>query len=91
MTVTHMRAPWVGLLLAYPCPTCGAQPSEDCVTRNGQPAQQPHTDRARNATRCPRCGQKLVSDVDDPGAYCSRCQLLRSLEIERVTRHRRRT
>jgi DNA-directed RNA polymerase subunit RPC12/RpoP len=89
--VTHLRAPWHGLLLTYPCPTCGAQPNEDCLTRSGNPAQQPHRERARDAARCPRCGQHVEHDVDDPGAYCARCQLLRSLEIERVTRHRRLT
>lgn len=83
------RASWRIVFLTYPCPTCGAAPTYDCVTANGKPYTDIHVERTRNANRCPRCGSLIAAD-DEPGAYCPKCQLLRQLEVERATLHKRR-
>lgn len=83
------RASWRLVFLTYPCPTCGAEPGHDCQTASGHSYTDVHAARTRNGNRCPRCGQ-LVAYEDDPGSLCAKCQLLRSLEIERATLHRRR-
>lgn len=82
----HGRASWHLAFLAYPCPTCKAEPGEDCITTGGRWAF-PHSARTRQANRCPRCGEVVAGD---PGALCDRCALVRSLEVERATRWVRR-
>lgn len=89
--MTRTRALWRLVFLSYPCPSCGAEPGEDCTTSGGQVAAMVHVARTRDAGRCPRCGTQVDSTAADPGTYCARCQRLRELEIERVTTHRRLT
>jgi ribosomal protein S27AE len=86
--MTNLRASWRLVFLTYPCPTCGADPGEECRTTGGRAYKQTHAARTRNGGRCPRCGTVLTHD-DEPGTLCAKCQLLRRLEIERATRHRR--
>jgi len=88
--VTARRASWRTVFLAYPCPHCGAQPGEDCVTATGHPYPDVHGARTDHGARCPRCGTVLM-EHEEPGTLCTKCQLLRRLEIERVSRHRRKT
>jgi len=87
--MTTQRAAWHVVFLTYPCPTCGAAVGDDCMTSGGKRADYVHAERTRHAARCPRCGT-ILSHEDDPGALCARCSLLRSLEIERATKWRRR-
>lgn len=77
------KATWQQVFLSYPCPTCGAEPGEACMTTGGREAQLPHADRTRAANRCPTCGT-IVND-GNPGALCARCALVRALEVERST------
>lgn len=86
--MTHVRAAWRAVYLTYPCPSCGADPGADCTTSSGKRADVVHAGRTQHSARCPRCSDVLAAD-DEPGALCQRCRLLRSLEIERVTKHRR--
>jgi endogenous inhibitor of DNA gyrase (YacG/DUF329 family) len=88
--MTRRRAPWRIVWLSYPCPTCNAAPGEPCLTTGGNEYRDCHADRTRHGQRCPRCGT-VVSWDDAPGTLCARCSLLRTLETERATKHRRRT
>jgi len=88
--MTTHRASWRLVFLTYPCPYCGAEPGDPCVTKTGKPWGDVHAARTDHGTRCPRCGTILAHD-EEPGTLCTKCQLLRRLEIERVTHHRRRT
>lgn len=87
--MSRTRAAWRIVFLTYPCPTCGAAPTEDCLTASGKIYNDVHAERTRHAQRCPRCGTLIAAD-DEPGSYCAKCSLLRQLEIERATYHRRR-
>ena len=87
--MSKIRAPWRAVFLTYPCPTCGAKPSEECVTASGNVYADVHVARTEHGNRCPRCGAFIAAE-DDPGSLCPKCQLLRQLEIERATYHRRR-
>lgn len=83
------RSAWRLTWLSYPCPTCGAAPGEDCLTTGGNVYRDVHADRTRRGNRCPRCG--VIVDADhEPGQLCARCELVRSLEVERATRYQRR-
>jgi DNA-directed RNA polymerase subunit RPC12/RpoP len=82
------RAAWRAVFLGYECPRCGAKPNEDCRSEGGKRQTMVHAARTRTADRCPRCGVHVGID-GEPGTYCQRCALLRALEIERVTKHRR--
>jgi len=77
------------VFMSYPCPTCGVGPGVRCVTVSGAESNTPHVDRTRHATRCPKCGA-IVSAELDPGKLCDRCALVRSLELERATKWKRR-
>lgn len=89
--MTTRKAAWTLVALSYPCPTCDARAGEDCVTRTGRPTRgQVHVPRGQDVKRCPRCGARLPAD-DEPGALCSRCALVRALEVERSTTYRRRS
>lgn len=90
MTTKHTRASWRLVFLTYPCPTCGALPGQDCVTRTGRVYADVHGARTQHGTRCPRCGTTLAHE-EEPGTLCAKCALLRRLEIERATKHRRKT
>jgi hypothetical protein len=77
-------------MLTYPCPTCGAAPGEKCRTHTGNRINSAvHADRVADMNHCPRCGARTPAD-DEPGQLCARCELVRSLEVERATRHERR-
>lgn len=78
------------VFLAYPCPRCGVQPGEPCLTEAGRRATDVHGARTQHGNRCPRCGIPFAAN-EEPGTLCARCLLVRALEIERVTQHRRRT
>lgn len=83
-------ASWRAAVLSYECPKCGARAGQRCVTlRDGTPTEGTHVGRALGAFRCPRCGSRIAAD-SLPGDLCPRCALVRSLEVERVTHHRRR-
>jgi hypothetical protein len=82
-------AAWRVLFQTYPCPTCGADVGEECTTRGGNPAWVAHAARARHGARCPVCATLLPAEAD-PASLCDRCALVRSLEVERATRHHRR-
>lgn len=84
------QADWRALLYSYPCPTCGAQPGDPCLTYNRKKAQTPHAARTRHGARCPRCNALIAWD-SMPGDLCDHCALIRSLEVERATKHRRQT
>jgi ribosomal protein S27AE len=86
----YRRAAWRLIFITYPCPTCGAQPGEECRTETGHIYKQTHAARTRNGDRCPRCGTILMAH-EQPGTLCARCQLLRRLETERATTHKRKT
>jgi hypothetical protein len=86
--MTRTRALWRAVYKQYPCPTCGAKRGEECTTRKGKPSSGMHVKRTQHGDRCPRCGAD-VTDADLPGSYCAKCQLLRALEVERATLHRR--
>lgn len=88
--MTKSRAAWRNVLESYPCATCGAMPGESCITSTGRSTDQPHAARGRATNRCARCGLMIDAAVDDPGALCGKCMLLRDLEIERATKYRRR-
>ena len=47
MTMDTKQLTW--LILAVPCPTCGAAPREKCELHSGQPRTAPHRDRHLNA------------------------------------------
>jgi hypothetical protein len=83
------RARWRLVYLSYPCPVCIAAPGEDCITATGKLKREVHADRARQGNRCPRCGA-LTSSDNEPGQLCDRCELVRALEVERASYHRRR-
>jgi len=85
--VTHEKAAWRAVFESYPCPTCGVPKGASCRTTSGRVADIPHAERTRLANRCPRCG--VIVSGDDPGALCDRCALVRSLEVERATTHKR--
>ena len=85
---THEKAPWRVVFESYPCPTCGVPSGVSCRTVTGHVAGIPHAERTRLADRCPRCGA-IVGNQADPGGLCARCALVRSLEVERATKHRR--
>jgi hypothetical protein len=86
--MARRKASWRLVFLSYPCPTCGAAPGEVCITLAGRPYAECHAERTRNGARCPKCGT-LVTAEADPGALCPRCALVRALEVERSTTHRR--
>jgi DNA-directed RNA polymerase subunit RPC12/RpoP len=81
---------WRSVYLSYPCPTCGAEPDKPCLSASGRIYRDIHAGRTRNADRCPQCGTKTAKGAD-PGSLCERCALVRSLETERATVHRRLT
>lgn len=87
--MTRKRAPWRLVYLSYPCPVCEAGPGEDCYTQTGKITRQVHADRARMGDRCPRCATLLDAD-HEPDQLCPRCELIRSLEVERSTHYKRR-
>lgn len=88
--MTDRRNSWRLVFLSYPCDYCGAQPGQDCHTATGATYRDVHAIRTQHKARCPRCGTVLAAD-DEPGQLCPRCQLLRRLEIERITRWQRQT
>jgi len=81
---------WRLILRSYPCRTCGAGPGDPCTTSGGREADLEHVDRQQHVGRCPRCATMMDADWT-PGALCPHCQLLRSLQVERYTHHRRST
>jgi hypothetical protein len=83
----HANSLWRTIFETYPCPVCGANPGEPCLTEKGNPTRLPHAMRTRNGNRCPNCG--VITSWDNPGALCGRCELVRSLEVERATRYER--
>jgi len=86
--MTNQRATWRVVFESYPCPTCGVPAGASCRTTGGRVSNIPHAERTRLADRCPRCGV-IVSRDYNPGALCDRCALVRSLEVERATTHKR--
>jgi hypothetical protein len=46
----------------------------------------PHAGRTREGPRCPRCGVLQDWEVE-VGGLCRHCALIRSLEVERATKH----
>ena len=88
--MTTPRASWRLVFLTYPCDFCGALPGQPCVTKTGNVYPDVHAIRTQRKARCPRCGTVLAKD-EEPGTLCLRCALLRRLEVERVTKWRRRT
>lgn len=87
--MTRGKAQWRLVFLSYPCPTCNAAPGEVCITTGGYPYAECHVERTRHAARCAHCGTHISAE-SDPGALCDRCALVRALEIERATYHKRR-
>lgn len=83
------KALWRVVLTSYPCPTCDAEPGEDCRTNAGKRAAIPHADRGRTGERCSKCGTPTPGG--DPMQLCPRCELIRALEVERSTTHKRET
>jgi len=81
------RAPWHAMFLTYPCHTCGAEEGEECTTTNGKWAF-PHAARTRAAARCRICGE-VTDGPNGPESLCARHRLVRALEIERATTHKR--
>jgi hypothetical protein len=81
---------WLAAVMSYPCPTCEAEPNHPCITRNGTTASPPHIARGHQRPRCVVC-QVLLPQGDMEGMLCDRCALVRSLELERMTRHQRST
>lgn len=75
-------------LLAHTCPRCGAPPGDVCRTSSGKEAKPPHYARTQLVRQCAHCGQPLDPDIE-AGDLCARCQLVRSLEIERATKWQR--
>jgi len=84
----HTMATWRIILRSYPCDTCAAGPGEPCLTTTGHVTQE-HAARAQLVHHCPRCGTWVDADV--PGSLCDRCRLLRDLNTERATTHKRTT
>jgi hypothetical protein len=85
----HRRASWRLVFLTYPCPHCDAKAGEPCTTASGRRSDDVHGARTQHGNRCPRCGTVYAQD-EEPGTLCARCALLRRLEVERVTIHKRR-
>lgn len=86
-----MSAPlsrWRIIVRSYPCETCGAGPGDPCLSPSGKRALE-HVARANLVNHCPKCGTWV--DADEPGIYCPRCQLLRDLNTERASHHKRTT
>ena len=86
--MTNEKAPWRVVFESYPCPACGVPAGTSCRTRTGHVADIPHADRTRLADRCPVCGVIVARD-NDPAGLCDRCALVRALEVERATTHKR--
>lgn len=78
---------WLAVIESYPCPTCGSGPGDVCVTPTGNRKSEPHADRARSATRCKTCGQRIHADSDSD--LCDRHERVRALELERATTWKR--
>lgn len=87
--MTNRPGPWHLVLRSYPCEHCGAGPGEPCVTESGRKVALEHSARQQLTGRCPRCSAMLDAD-HPPGTLCRHCALVRSLEVERHTHHRRR-
>lgn len=84
------KAAWRLIRMSYPCPVCGAGPGDPCMTTAGNVYTECHAERSRQATRCAKC-RAILSAEAEPGDLCDRCALVRSLEVERATYHRRTT
>jgi hypothetical protein len=80
---------WLAAVHTYPCPTCAAAPGEPCRTSSGREASQPHAARGDTEHRCKSCHVLLPNGQDPADTLCDRCKLVRSLETERATYHRR--
>lgn len=82
--MTRGKGWWLAAIESYPCPTCGAGPGDPCLTYTGNEKNEPHVDRGRVGDRCTQCGSRIHANSDGP--LCDRCELVRSLEVERSTR-----
>lgn len=82
------RDPWRVLIETYPCPSCYAEPREACTTYAGGNTTTPHIARIRQIDRCPTCLARMPAGTE-PGDVCERCLVVRALEVERMTHHRR--
>lgn len=85
--MTYEKSEWRETVEGEPCPTCDAPSGSPCLTRNGHLTSQPHAGRYYRVNRCPHCGVM----VPMAGELCDRCALIRSLETERASHHRRTT
>lgn len=88
--MTQPPGTWHNILRSYPCEACDAGPGEPCVTASGRKSALEHSARQHLVGRCPRCSGMLDAD-HPPGTLCPHCALVRSLNIERHTTHRRRS
>lgn len=81
------KARWKTILLSYPCPTCGAEPGRPCRTSHGHVYYDVHVDRARQANRCPECGDRMPADAEAMDR-CAYCETVNSIIRERYWRPR---
>jgi predicted RNA-binding Zn-ribbon protein involved in translation (DUF1610 family) len=82
---------WLISILSYPCPRCGAKAGQRCRTKAGGQTATPHAARGQERRRCRHCQVILPADQDLGDVLCSRCALVRALEVERATHYRRQT
>jgi hypothetical protein len=80
---------WLAAVLSYPCPKCGAAPHDPCTTKTGTRASTPHAARGQERRRCRLCQVLLPQDQDLEDVLCGRCAMIRALELERITTHKR--
>lgn len=82
---------WLAAILTYPCTRCGAKAGQRCRTAAGGATVTPHAVRGQERRRCRHCQVVLPNDQDLAEVLCSRCALVRALEVERASHYRRQT
>jgi hypothetical protein len=89
--MTDRRSGWRRIYESYACTYCGAGPGQRCLSLvTKKPTMTIHMARVNAADRCAKCGTGMDADRVTEGAnLCPRCALVRSLEVERATVHRR--